>query len=210
MVHAAARLRRLTGAQTLAAAVLVLGAVALIAWVVIPGGSVGAPGSEGAPAQGASTSPSRGGRDALAQTGLPAQPSDGPGQDATAWRAVLSRLDAARSQAFSRGARDQLAEVDVTDSPAHIEDLKAFDAMRARSAYAQALSPRIEGVVVVSAESTRAVLRVTDTLPPYRFVDAGGRVLKRVHGRGRAVHDVTLVHSPAGWRVLAVDVAGGT
>ncbi|MGZ4618145.1 MAG: hypothetical protein ACXV3F_05350 [Frankiaceae bacterium] len=188
VVHAAARLRRLTGAQTLVAAVLVLGAVAMIAWVVIPGGSVGAPGSEGAPAQGASTPPSRGGGDALAQTGLPAQPSDGPGQDATAWRTVLSRLDAARSQAFSRGARDQLAEVDVTDSPAQIEDLKAFDAMRARSAYAQALSPRIEGVMVVSAESTRAVLRVTDTLAPYQFVDAGGRVLKRVAraGTGRA------------------------
>jgi len=62
----------------------------------------------------------------------------------------------------------------------------------------------------VSVEPTQAVIRVTDTLPPYQFVDAGGRVLKRASGRGRAVHDVTLVHTLAGWRVLAVDAARGT
>ena len=81
--------------------------------------------------------------------------------------------------------------------------------MRARSAYAQDLSPRIEGVVVVSVESTRAVMRVTDTLPPYRFVDAGGRVLKRVPGRGRAVHDVTWCTPWPDGACWSVDAAGG-
>ena len=100
--------------------------------------------------------------------------------------------------------------MDTAGGPAHVEDLKAFDAMRARSAYAQGLSPRVERVAVVAAEATRAVLRVTDSLPPYWFVDAGGRVLKRAAGRGRAVQDVTLVHTPGGWRVLAVQAPDGT
>jgi hypothetical protein len=213
-VDAASRLRRLTGTQALAAAVLGLAAVALTAWLVLPGGSGGAQGARAVVPPGTAAPPSGEAEDTSARTGpggAPADgPADGPAADATEWRTVLSRLDLVRAQAFTRGDRDQLAEADVADSPAHLEDLKAFDAMRARSAYAQALSPRIQGLVVVSAESTRAVLRVTDTLPPYRFVDAGGRVLKRVPGRGRVVYDVTLVHSPAGWRVLVVDAAGGT
>lgn len=204
VVNALPRWGRLPRIPTLTAAVLGLVALAaVIAWVIVPGQPTG-PGPQSPVALGAPE------QTPAAEAGPPESRSGGPGDDAAAWRAIVAGLDQARAQAFTRGARDQLAEVDVADGPAHVEDQKAFDAMRARSAYAQDLSPRIEGVMVVSVEPTQAVIRVTDTLPPYQFVDAGGRVLKRASGRGRAVHDVTLVHTLAGWRVLAVDAARGT
>ncbi|HEX4429460.1 MAG TPA: hypothetical protein VHZ96_09350 [Frankiaceae bacterium] len=121
------------------------------------------------------------------------------------WRAVLTKLDLARSAAFGRPGSVGLDGVDVPGSPASRYDAAAVVSLRARDAHAVGLRLELGSVRIESAAPGRVTLRVTDRRMPYEIRDSHGKIVSRVAGRAAAAHLIELDASSAGaWRFATV------
>jgi hypothetical protein len=126
------------------------------------------------------------------------------------WRQVLTALDQARSAAFAHPDVTALAAVDTPAGPAYRYDAAAVSSLRARGLHAVGLRLVLRSVVVESATSQRATLRVTDQLIPYELRDAGGALVRKVPGRALSGHRLELISSGSGeWRIATVTGSAG-
>jgi hypothetical protein len=124
------------------------------------------------------------------------------------WRDVMASLDSARDHAFEQADEAALAAVDAAGSPAYSQDVALMRQMVGHGGRAAGLHQEIIDLSLREAGSQKSVLRVTDRLPPYTYVDAAGRVLARQPGHDRRQWDITLVSTDQGWRIAAVDGVG--
>jgi hypothetical protein len=126
------------------------------------------------------------------------------------WRSVLAGLHGARSRAFERAQENLLADVDAAGSPAYGADVDLMRKMVARGAHAAGLRQEIVDLAVREEGADKVVLRITQKLDPYDFVNASGRVLARQTGTPPQRRDLTLVRTAAGWRISqTAAVTGG-
>ncbi len=156
------------------------------------------------PAQPGTTRPS------TAQPG-PAQPGTtqpGPAQPASAspapdqaWRTVLAGLNVKRSQAFERDDEAALAAVYQVGSALYVQDLQSLREVAGRGAHTTPLTTHILDLEVRQQGTDQTVLRVTDQLDAYNFLDAAGKVLAHKDGEQPKRGDVTLVRTADGWRI---------
>ncbi len=137
--------------------------------------------------------------DAAPATGLPSEQG---------WRDVLAGLDAARSRAFEQAKEAGLTDVDAAGSTAYARDVVLMRQMVARGGHAVGLHQEIIDLAVREAGSEKSVLRVTDRLPPYSYVDASGKVLASQPGHDRQQWDIAMVRADQGWRIAKVDAVG--
>jgi hypothetical protein len=117
------------------------------------------------------------------------------------WAAVLASLDAARASAFATADATRLREVYVAGSPALLADSRAIARLRAAGQSARGVRHAIHRVTQTSYDGTTAVLRVVDVLAGYDLVARDRSVLTRTASRPEASYDVSLVRTPAGWRI---------
>ncbi|EIV96476.1 hypothetical protein FraQA3DRAFT_6376, partial [Frankia sp. QA3] len=161
------------------------------------------------------TSPSRDGTaDSAApapRTALPSAASV-PGRDPTAspvanqspeqiWRAVLGELNTARSRAFEQADESLLGQSDAPGSPAYNADVTLMRQVVAQGAHASALRSDILGLEVRSDQTNRTVLRVTERLAAYDYLDARGQLLAHQPAKAPQRHDLVLIRTDSGWRV---------
>lgn len=117
------------------------------------------------------------------------------------WRGTVDALDRARAAAL--GGTGPLGAVDAAGSPAWVADGATAAALRTRAPRTVPPVPAVRDVALLRAGPT-TTLRVTDTLPAYDFVGADGTVVGSVPARGPRTWTLTLVSTPAGWRVSQV------
>lgn len=120
-----------------------------------------------------------------------------------AWPDVLAALDRARAEAFAAGDPSALADAYAPGAPALARDRLLLDQLVSSGARTQGLRLAITSVSVTTVTRDRAVLDVTDVMPPYDLVAADGTVAAR-RGRGPVDWRVTLVRVGTGWRVFDV------
>ncbi|MCK9877778.1 serine/threonine protein kinase [Frankia sp. Ag45/Mut15] len=157
----------------------------------------------GAPSGSAATNPAVSGG-AGAASGAARQPTASPVAGRSAeqvWRGVLGELNTARSRAFERGEEALLTGSDAPGSQAHNDDLALIRAIVSRGAHSSPLRTEILALQVRSSSSEQTVLRVTDRLGAYDFLDAGGEVVSHQNAKNPTERDLVLVHLAAGWRV---------
>ncbi|KFB04995.1 MULTISPECIES: protein kinase [Frankia] len=117
------------------------------------------------------------------------------------WRSVLAELNTARSRAFERADESLLTESDAAGSELHASDIALMRQVVARGAHASALRSDILDLKVRVEEPDRTVLRVTQRLNAYDFLDAGGKVLAHQAAKSPERRDLTLIRTGSGWRV---------
>ncbi len=192
---------------------VVLAAVTGIAWA----GAGGPAGATGLPTGDRPTGTATGPGPAT----TPAVPAPGtgrvtPGTAAAAagaedaggrWTDTLARLDRARSRAFATGEVTLLRRVYAAGSPALARDRRVLARLTRAGLRAEGLRLTVTGVGAPRRSGGRVRLAVTDTMPPYRLVDAGGAVAERRQGRGPRSWTVVLARAGGAWRVY--DVARG-
>jgi hypothetical protein len=129
------------------------------------------------------------------------------------WAVALARLDRARSAVFATGDRAGLRAVYAPGSPALRRDTRVLGRLTAAGLRAEGLTltatsvervGRAERVERVGRPGRRVRLAVTDVMPAYRLVDAGGTVVERRAGRVARSWTVDLVRTREGWRVYDV------
>ncbi len=120
------------------------------------------------------------------------------------WRAVLSRLDALRAQAFATGDVAVLTQVYAPGSPALAADTAALRALEQAGERAVGVRHAFSEVTARSATAASVRLRVVDTLAAYDVIDAQGRTVRRDSGRSGASFDVTLQRTAVGWRLAQI------
>jgi hypothetical protein len=116
------------------------------------------------------------------------------------WRSVLTGLNVARSQAFERADEAALAESDAAGSVLYTSDVALMRQMVGRSAHASPLHTEIIDLQVRAEQPDRTVLRVTQRLDAYDFLDAKGRVLAHQAAKSPQRRDLVLVRTDSGWR----------
>ncbi|WP_026310771.1 protein kinase [Parafrankia elaeagni] len=174
----------------------VVGCVGLVAVVIaavlMSGG--GPEGSEGRPA--AATAGGGSQRDSSAT------PVNGRSPE-QAWRAVLDELNSARSAAFERADPATLAGADAPGSPALSHDEGLIGEMRERGVHATPVRVQIVDLVIRSESADEVVLRVTESIEPYDFVDAAGTVQASEPRVPPSTRDLTLRRTEGGWRLAS-------
>jgi hypothetical protein len=120
------------------------------------------------------------------------------------WAATLARLDRDRSRAFARGDRSALAAVYAEAAPALARDRAALDRLTAAGLRADGLRLTATSVALAGRTGDRVRLAVTDLMPAYRLVDAGGSVVDTRPGRDARSWTVVLARAGGGWRVYDV------
>ncbi|CAO5166827.1 Serine/threonine protein kinase [Frankia sp. AiPs1] len=167
------------------------------------------PSDDGGPAR--SASPASGRPSASAAAGA-AQATSAPAGQPTAspvagqspeqvWRGVLGGLNAARSRAFEQGKEVLLADSDVPGSQAYNSDVQLIRTIVGRGAHSSPLRTEILALQVRSSSSGQTLLRVTDRLESYDFLDAGGQVIGHQDAKAPVQRDLVLQHTTVGWRV---------
>ncbi len=173
---------------------LTLAAVTGIAWA----GADEVPRAAGIGGRG-STSPSQ---PATVPVQVPVPPSA-----ATGWASTLGALDQARSAAFARGDPAGLRAVYAPGAPALHRDQRVLARLTGAGLRAEGLRLTATSVAAADRSEGRVWLAVTDVMPPYRLVDAGGAVVAERPGRG--ARSWTVVLARAGGRWLVYDVVRG-
>lgn len=201
-VRRLAGLARSRGRSAAAVAVvggaLGLAAVTGIAWAGV-GGTQQPTGLAGtAPTRAASTTA------APSTAELPATVVPTPVPPAGRWAATLARLDRARSRAFAAGDPAGLHAVYAPGSPALARDTRVLRRLTDAGLRAEGLRLTPTTVQPVGRSAGRVRLAVTDLMPAYRLVDAGGTVVERREGRGPRSWTVELAAAGHGWRVYDV------
>ncbi|WP_236706457.1 serine/threonine protein kinase [Frankia sp. ACN1ag] len=169
------------------------------------------------------TSPSGDGTsDTAAPAPQPASPPAAgvPGRDPTAspvanqspeqiWRAVLGALNTARSGAFEHADESLLGQSDAAGSPAYNADVTLMRQVIAQGAHASPLHSEILALQVRDEQPNRTVLRVTERLAAYDYLDARGQLLAHQPAKDPQRHDLVLLRTGSGWRVSeSIPVAG--
>ncbi|WP_051105675.1 protein kinase [Parafrankia discariae] len=145
-------------------------------------------------------------------TGQPAPAGSGAGTNPTAtpvsgqtpeqaWRAVLDELNDARSRAFERADAAALTLADASGSAVLKADQDSIGAMAGRGAHSTPVRIQIVELTVREENADRVVLRVTETLAGYDFVDSVGTVLDSQPAGPPETKDLTLTRTEAGWRL---------
>lgn len=119
------------------------------------------------------------------------------------WAAALSELDEVRAQAFSEGEPRLLTQVYVRGSRARTADAAMIADYRRRGGRVVGAELRVLSCAVQAESSRRVRLDVVDRLGPARITwdDGSSTVLPRDEPSRRVV---TLVRTPAGWRIEAI------
>ena len=161
----------------------------------------------------AATSPSRAdtapvGAPVATSVGVPVGVQVGVTTVATDWASTLSALDQARSVAFARGDPAGLRAVYAPGAPALDRDQQVLARMTGAGLRAAGLRLTATSVATADRSGDRVRLAVTDVMPPYRLVDAGGTVVASRPGRGVRSWTVVLARV-AGGRWLVYDVVRG-
>ncbi len=117
------------------------------------------------------------------------------------WRAVLGELDTARSRAFERADESLLGQSDAPGSPAYNADVALMRQVVAKGAQASALRSEILALQVRDEQPNRTVLRVTERLAAYDYLDARGQLLVHQPAKAPQRRDFALIRTDSGWRV---------
>ncbi|WP_243407645.1 protein kinase [Frankia canadensis] len=126
------------------------------------------------------------------------------------WRGVLAALNTARSRAFEQAQESLLAESDAPGSEAYNADVALMRQVVAQKAHTSPLRTDIVALEVREDGADRTVLRVTDRLQAYDYLDAQGKLLQHQAAREPEQHDLVLVRTQSGWRVSqTLDVTSG-
>jgi len=118
-----------------------------------------------------------------------------------AWRTVLDGLNAARSRAFQQDDESALADVYQVGSADYTQDLQTLREVEGRGAHTSPLVTHILDLTIRQQGADQVVLRITDQLDGYDFLDAAGNVLAHHDSPGPHQGDVTLVRTAGGWRI---------
>ncbi|WP_232425347.1 protein kinase [Pseudofrankia inefficax] len=156
------------------------------------------PGSSGRPDVGTAVSAASGPAGGRSATARPSSASPAPDQ---AWRTLLAGLNTTRSRAFEHDDESALAAVYQVGSALYVQDLQTLREVAGRGAHTSALTTHILDLQVRQQGTDQAVLRVTDQLDAYDFLDAAGTVLAHKDAEGPKRGDVTLVRTADGWRI---------
>ncbi len=135
-----------------------------------------------------------------------------PGRDPTAspvanqspeqiWRGVLGELNTARSRAFERADESLLGQSDAPGSPAYNADVTLMRQVVAQGAHASPLHSEVLALQVRADQPDRTVLRVTERLAAYDYLDARGQLLAHQPEKAPQRHDLVLLRTSSGWRV---------
>ena len=135
-----------------------------------------------------------------AEPPAPAEPVPATGR----WAETLAGLDLARSDAFAAGDPAGLRAVYAAGSPALARDTRVLRRLADAGLRAEGLRLTTTTVHPVGRSAGRVRLAVTDLMPAYRLVDAGGTVVERRVGRGPRSWTVELAADGQGWRVYDV------
>ncbi|MCK9897453.1 serine/threonine protein kinase [Frankia sp. AgB32] len=117
------------------------------------------------------------------------------------WRGVLGALNTARSRAFEHAQESLLAESDAPGSPAYNADVSLMRQVVALGAHSSPLRTVIDALEVRSDTADRTVVRVTDHLDAYDYLDASGQVVGHKDAKSPQRRDLVLVRTTSGWRV---------
>lgn len=117
------------------------------------------------------------------------------------WRTVLDGLNAARSRAFQQDDESALADVYVVGSTDYAQDLQTLREVESRGAHTSPLITHILALTIRQQGADQVVLRITDQLDGYDFLDAAGNVLAHHDSPGPHQGDVTLARTAGGWRI---------
>jgi hypothetical protein len=179
-----------------------VGAVAVVIAVVLlnSSGSSGQRGV-GAPAAAAAAT------DASAAPSVGARPMSASPSSQDAWRAVLTVLNTARSRAFEQDDESALAQVYEVGGALYAQDLQSLRVVEGRGAHTSPLTTHILDLSIRQQSADLVVLRVTDQLDGYDFLDASGTVLAHKDTDGSTRADVTLIRTAGGWRISAREQA---
>jgi hypothetical protein len=125
------------------------------------------------------------------------------------WRTTLGSLNTARSRAFETAQERALRNADAPGSPAYAADVTLMRAVVARGAHASPLRTEILTLAVRTSSASRTVLRITDQLGPYYFLDKNDKALVRQPGKAAQRRDVTLVRVGSAWRISTTVLVAG-
>jgi hypothetical protein len=129
-----------------------------------------------------------------------------PASSASNWTSVLSALDAARADAFSRPGTVAITTFDAAGSSALQYDAAAVASLRLQGVHAWGLRMLLTSVAVQRQSASEVTLAVTDSRSAYEVLDAKQQVLSRVAVRPAARHLIVLRSAgQAQWRVSAVN-----
>lgn len=131
----------------------------------------------------------------------PARPTSASPDPGQAWRTVLGGLNATRSRAFEHDDETALGAVYQAGSALYVQDLQSLREVAGRGAHTSALTTHILELQIRQQGADQVVLRVTDELDAYDFLDANGNVLAHKDAEGPKRGDVTLVRVTDGWRI---------
>jgi hypothetical protein len=126
------------------------------------------------------------------------------------WADVIRGLDQRRASVFGRGDAAGLRAVYLHGSPALREDTADLNQLAAAELRTRGLRLVVSSVTVREAAPGRVSLKVVDRMPAYDVVDAAGRVVRQVPGRGDRPWIVTLVPATDAvgeWRIAAIAAA---
>jgi hypothetical protein len=116
---------------------------------------------------------------------------------------VLTELDRRRASAYSAADPDLLNDV-YAPGAARTLERERVAALAAAGERVVGLRPRYTALRVTAAKPDRVTLALTDVLPAYRRLGAGGSVLERYPVRGAARWSLTLLRNGAHWRIQSV------
>ncbi|WP_261568500.1 serine/threonine protein kinase [Frankia gtarii] len=117
------------------------------------------------------------------------------------WRAVLGELNTARSRAFEGADESLLGQSDAPGSPAYNADVALMRQVVAKGAHASALRSEILALQVRDEQPNRTVLRVTERLAAYDYLDVRGQLLVHQPAKAPQHRDLALIRTDSGWRV---------
>ena len=126
------------------------------------------------------------------------------------WATVIVDLDAARARALAAADESLLGEVYLTQSPAEQADARTIEQLAAQGWTVQDGVHEITEVTVDETSDGDASpdwvkVAVTDSLPARVIVDRSGQAVGATTSRPAARRILTLVSTPAGFRIGAVE-----
>ncbi|CUU60106.1 Protein kinase domain-containing protein [Parafrankia irregularis] len=166
-----------------------VGLVAVVIAVVLMNGGSDRAETRGAPAAGGG-----GGQDPSAT------PVNGRSPE-QAWRAVLEELNVARSRAFERADLTALDAADAPDSAALRTDQATVRTLLEKGAHSSPVRIQIIDLEIQLERADQVVLRVTESVEAYNFLNAAGAVLASEPGSPESIKILTLWRTSGGWRL---------
>jgi hypothetical protein len=120
------------------------------------------------------------------------------------WRAIVADLDRRRTVAFATGDVAALDELYVDGSAAQQADSATLQLLVRQGRTAQSVTITPSAVELLRQQGADVVLRVFDTISPYRIVTADGQVVRRVAGRPVMAWTLTLRRIGGEWRISRI------